>query len=513
MTKLELEIHDDVMSTIDKIRNLDDHGVELIIPKSSILFDNILNLHLLNKEADKMGKKLHFTTNDPQGINLVNMVAAEGGSDEFSAVEVPAEEIEELEVEVPKPRKRVRHMGDKAFISVASNSGRFKKVGVKILIVLLILGGILGVAAWQALWVLPKADVKVVVNSQPLTKSVQTKVVKDAENNAEQKVLKGYAVDTILSNTERIETTGEKTIGEKAEGKIKIYNYTSSEKEFKKGKVVRNEDNDREYELKDSVTIPERTQEADKTITPGEATVDVIATDIGEGYNLDDGKELKIDEEDLDDFVAETDGDIDGGESNTIKVVAQEDLDALKTAIAEKSKEDLEKELASKARGDKIYIQGSIETTVAKEEISHELGEEAEELELTQEISASGMAYSKNDLERVLEKLVQDLIPEGYELSSQDKEINAESLGNSDTTVASTTEADLQVTIKAFVIPIVEQEELRKQLIGISIPEAQRIVGGIKNIQNYELSVSPNIPFLQKMPRNIENINVTIQRK
>lgn len=521
MTKLEVEIHDDLMSIINKFKNLDDHGVELIIPAGAVIFDNVLNLKLLEKEAERLDKTIQFTTNDPNGMNLISELRAENMGEDFVATEMSENDVSQLSEELPEdePIKRSKRRSKKSFVTVSGkNRGKAGKVA-KILIILFLLLGGTAYAATQVLWTLPTADVKVIVNSQPLTKSVQIKVVKDGTTSASEKTLKGYSVDTVISNIESIETTGTETIGDKAEGKIKIFNKTTSEKEFKKGQTVRYEkdDNDYEYVLKDSVTVPERTEEDDGnggiSITPGEATVEVEAKDIGEQYNIDEGDEIRINDQDKDDFSARANEDFSGGSSETIAVVSEEDKTNLAQQLQDKGIEDIEKNLEQKAKAGRKYIKGSYDTQVTKEEFNHEVGDEADTLELTQEMLATGLEYSTGDLDKLLENLVQELIPSGYELSNQDKEINVEVLGNTDSTVSSPEEADLQVTIKAFVITIVEQEMLKEELVDKSLEDAQKLLGGIKNIQTYELEVTPNIPFLQRMPRNKDKITVTIQRK
>src|SRR3972149_8916523 len=82
MTKLELEIHDDALSTLNKIRNLNDSGIELIVPEGSILFDNIISLKLISQAADKNQKIIQFTTTDETGTSLIAMLeepAGQGG--------------------------------------------------------------------------------------------------------------------------------------------------------------------------------------------------------------------------------------------------------------------------------------------------------------------------------------------------------------------------------------------------------------------------------------------------
>ncbi len=513
MTKIELEIHDDILSALEKIKNVDDHGIELIIPEGSVLFDNIINLKLLEKEAEKVEKTLHFSTTDKYGLNIIAELTSEDSPEDLTAKEFA---MDESHHEESRSRREPKFHGQNAFASITNRLKTRKSKLFKLLLIMAIILGLGTYGAVYALQTVPKANVKVIVNSQPLTKSVQIKVIKDGSSNADSKILKGHQVDTVVSITEVTPATGERLIGENAEGKIRIFNKTITEKEFKKGHLVRIEEDDEEleYKLKETVTVPAGTEDPDTHVfTPGIANANVTATDIGEVYNIEDGKDLEVDDEDTSDFIAESDKDFSGGKSEKILVVTEADKTLLINNALKKSQENIESNLEAKNSTSRKYIKGSFSSKVVKEEFSHEIDEEATELELKQELLITGLAYSENELDQLLSKLVEGLIPDGYTLSSQDKEIKVEVLGNTETTVASTDEADIQVTIKAFVITIIEQDDLTAQMVGKPIEEAQKILGGIKNIQTYELNVSPSIPFLQKMPTNPENINLTIEKQ
>src|SRR5690349_20595754 len=74
MTRIDLEIYDDVVSTLNKIRDINDTGIEVQLPEGSILFENIVNLKLIKKHADKYGITVHFDTSDENGANLISML-------------------------------------------------------------------------------------------------------------------------------------------------------------------------------------------------------------------------------------------------------------------------------------------------------------------------------------------------------------------------------------------------------------------------------------------------------
>ena len=72
MIKLEIQQTDNVIDVINKIKNISDLNIEITIPKESIIFENALNLKLVQQQADKMEKSVEFVTDDEIG-NILNL--------------------------------------------------------------------------------------------------------------------------------------------------------------------------------------------------------------------------------------------------------------------------------------------------------------------------------------------------------------------------------------------------------------------------------------------------------
>lgn len=513
MTKLNVDIHDSVVDVINKIREINDSGIELIIPEGALVFENILNIRLIQKETDKLDKSVSFTTQDEQGLNLIHSLNEESDIDtDFIAKEISLADITDDKKYMSKvTRKKIPF----TIPRVNTRLPKLNMKGLKILPIILIIFGILGVGGIFFISKMHKVNVKIVVNSQPLTKSIQIQVAKDAETNAETKTIKGTDVQTTISKTDKIATTGERLIGEQAEGEIKIYNKTLDEKKIKKGTKVKYDDKDLEYELKDDVTVPAATEETPDEvttiITAGEETVKVQAKDIGDKYNIDKGKDLVVDDYNKDDVFAKTNEDFSGGKSEVVMIVDAKDIEELTQKLTEDITNDAEKELEGKVVGDRKFIKGSQELIVTNTILSHQEGEETDALELTLEMNAAGLAYSTKDIDKMLDKLLEGFIPEGYVLSTQDKDVNIEILGNTETTTLSNTTADLQVTIKTSVVTNIDENKLKDDLKGKSLVEGQKILSGIRNIQNYE--IKPNIPILKSFPKNKDNISIEVDKK
>ena len=223
MTKLELEVHDDALSTINKIKHLNDSGIELIIPEGSILFDNIISLKLISRAAEKNQKIIQFTTNDETGASLVNMLEEPSGQ---SGQDYQPREVEQATLYVPKKS----HFGFKKPAIPHIKFPKFKSGAALPVIILAILFGTVFILSKK-----PVAYAKVVLNSLPLTRSTAIKVKSGGTSDAVKMELKGQTLDTNVEITDEVPTTGEKLVGKKADGEAIIYNKTVEEIKLEKG--------------------------------------------------------------------------------------------------------------------------------------------------------------------------------------------------------------------------------------------------------------------------------------
>ncbi len=509
MTKIEVELHEDVISIIHKLKNVADTGVELIVPEGAVLFDNILNLKLLRNWSDQEGKVINFQTDDVGGQNLLMSLEEEASFPE----EITPENVEAIEEEVPAQKFAMPKM--RLTLPVI----KLKKG--KIFLVLIIVAGLLGVVGvvtYRYVSRLPQAHVKIVVNSQPLTRSFEIKVISGHDTSADEKILKGTTLEAGLDDEVIVETTGEKIVGEKAKGEITIYNKTTEEKKFKKGTdiIYRDKDDDKfVYELRDDITVGPSVD--DPGPPPGEiwgsADVEVEAKEIGKDYNIDKGEDLEVEDQDDSDFVAKVNKDIDGGKEETIKIVAQEDMDKAIQTLQENSKEKALKALDQKITGDQKLISGSENVAVVKETFSHKLGDETEELKLSQTFSAKCLTYVSGDLNTLVDTLTESFVPEGFELSDKERAVNVEVLGNTETTLLNDSEADLQVTLKTFVVTDISEDSIKQALMGLTVNEAEKYLGSIRNVKTYELSINPHVPFFDNVPKDESRIIINLERE
>lgn len=514
MIKIKLQIFDDVVTSISKITESSEHEITVEIPEGSVLFENILNIKLLKKEADKAGKTVNFITEDPVGESMLTSVLDDvdiTSTNGFSSKEVDLEQFSEN-----TPKKSFKLAPPKVSFGFL---GFVSKINFKIILILFIVLLVLGVGSYFVFLKAPEADVRLTVDSQPLIKSVEVKVVKDASNDSEKKILKGSQLIANVTDSVKTPTTGEKEIGEKASGSVKIYNKTSSKIKLKKGEKLQFKDKDITYLLDDDVEIPAKEEQTpdpanpgEQVFTLGEAKASIIAEQFGTKYNIDDGEDLEFEEYKKSELTAMTDGKIDGGSSKTVKVVAEEDVTKAKELLKDKIDGKIASALEEKVQNGLVFIKNSQTTEVTGEQLSAEVGDEADELEYTQIVRATGLEYAKSDLDSLLDELMKGFVPSGYVLSGEDRNVTAEVLGNTETTVLTGSEADIQVTIKAYIIYDIDEDKIKSDLAGKSLSEAQQILGSIKNVQNYSIELNNTLPLFQKVPSNVENIKLVVER-
>lgn len=500
--RIELQLHDNVVSAIEKIKASQDAMTELEIPEGSVLFDNSINLRLLRKEAEKAGKTVSLRTEDRVGKEMIAMLEVPP-IDSFVSKEVPRDLVPSL----PKLK-----LGD-VFANVS-----LPRINGKIMLAGLILIGGVTAFSYLVFWKVPKADVKIVVNSQPLIKSVGIKVVDGAGYDGVKRIIGGKVVSTTVVGSSSVETTGEKVVGERASGRVKIFNKTTGEIKLKKGTEVtyKGGSSDLIFELKGEVVVGPVKEEIPgdpSKLVSGEASVDIEAVEIGEDYNIDGEKTLEFDDYKTSELVAQTDGETKGGDSRKVKVVAEEDRINVSARLLEESGKEGEKILAKSLDDGQELVQNSHISTITSEEYSADIGDDIEKLELTQNVLVAALSYSSRDIDNLVDELVREFIPDGFIQSSEERNVNVEILGNTDSSVLSASEADLQVTLKSFVIPDLKEDEIKRKLAGKKLSEAQKVLGGIRNVKNYELKIDPNIPFFQRLPKNAGNISVEIARK
>jgi len=206
MQKIVINKADDLCTLAEDMRKIED--LELVFAGSSEIpfLRNVISFKFLERQADLLGKKISF-------------VNEKGESLKFLEAESYQPSLEEKEFSKDAPVQKME------IFSILKNAALL--VGV----FLLLIG--LGIGFW---WVVPKADVVININSEMLVKNVDITASAKAEKVSESdKEIPAVLLEAVRKLSDSIQTSGEKEVGEKAKGTVKIYNKTSGKKTFSKG--------------------------------------------------------------------------------------------------------------------------------------------------------------------------------------------------------------------------------------------------------------------------------------
>lgn len=299
-----------------------------------------------------------------------------------------------------------------------------------------------------------------------------------------------------------IQTTGQKTIGEKAKGEIIVYNKVDKVQNIPKGSII-TDSTGKKFELTTAISIAASSSNLDQgVITLGQTKTVIIALDIGSEFNIASDSQLKFKDYPDTSLIAKTTSTFSGGSRQQIRAVSQED----KTAIQSKIDEEISKNIETKVTQTLGSVSGIIKETIQSKknnlELSREIGEAADELTGTVNASVTVFVLPPETKNQLL----------SHFLSSEADFNNAEFNPN-DFTVSfkinktETSQATGTLTIFGKSLPKIDIPKIQKSLTAKTIKQGNEVIKKmIPRAYNFHISTSfPLLPF------KAENINFEVK--
>lgn len=299
-----------------------------------------------------------------------------------------------------------------------------------------------------------------------------------------------YIISTFSSTLkEQKATTGKKTIGEKATGEVIVYNTNlNKEKIIKKGTEV--ETGGLKFVFNKEVVIAS----AESATIPGKAIAKLIASQIGEEYNIPKGKKFNID----DTSYAESTTDFKGGSKKQIKVISQKDIEELENLILNKGKSIKN----PKTDNNKIVLTNLRKINIEKKEINGEVGEEADFIGYKATLIITDFYIVKDQLLNELATKLKKVVSNDYYFDKnkiiyqiKDSQLNQEKIY-------------LKIDTQASFIKRFDVKGLLKDLKGKSRDSLKKILKEKYQVLGYQLIQKSLIPqfdyFLPIFEKNIE---------
>ncbi|MDP4000193.1 MAG: hypothetical protein Q8Q11_02045 [bacterium] len=132
MKTIYLEPDEEITSVVDRLRELDDKEVAIVVPKRAALLQSIVNLKLLRFQAEQQGKRINIVTTDKTGRNLASAVGLtvhqkmpEGGEAvKESAVREDADQPVEIQYKRRPPKEPKKPSDDTAGTEIGYKKGK-----------------------------------------------------------------------------------------------------------------------------------------------------------------------------------------------------------------------------------------------------------------------------------------------------------------------------------------------------------------------------------------------------
>lgn len=381
----------------------------------------------------------------------------------------------------------------------------------------LLLGGTLGLltlifgslfAAW---WYLPKAEVIVYMSPKILEEEMRITFSPQAESaDLENNVIPAQLIEVEIEDSLSQETTGEGLVGDPASGEVTIYNKTELEKTFEPGTTLVGPDN-LKFLTEDEVTVASQSAtetESGVNIEYGQAKVKIKAASIGPEGNLPGGTELSLSSYSDSVYSAKTENGLSGGTSREVKVVAAEDQENLE--------DDLKKELNNTAleqianqNPDQLFLNQEVASEVISKDFSDDVGTETDELSLSLKMKFSNLAYSAKEFESFLLYSLAGVVPDGFELHQRNLSTQL-----NEVQVDDDFEAQAQAIIKAKLLPVVDQTQIKSRLKGKYPAIVQDYLKTLPNFESADIIIRPTLPArLNTLPHQQKNIDLKIRVK
>lgn len=532
-----LETNEEVPSIIDRITKALDTDIALVVPKGALLIQSIVNLKLIKRECEKIGKSMVLVTSDKIGRNLASQVGIsvyeriEKGqaTDKVTTQTSPHPTIETKTTEEKisggiKIHRYYTDLGgdneDRAtekiesqaiFIKDSDEKPAYKRISIKVarskllakIILIVVIVVLLG-ASGAAVWALPLTSIEVSLKSENYSK--ESTIALASSPGADQ--LKAQVLQSEKSGTKTTNSTGTKDVGEKAHGSVVIYNeYSSSTQPLQAGTRMQNADG-KVFRLSGDIAVPGGTFEVEgatiKLKAAGTVTAEAQADAPGDSFNIG-ASTLSIPSIGREDKIyAKTSG-FTGGVSKTVKVVTDSDISDAKIDLTNQLIGQTQEEITKKVAGTTI-IDSSLEKNITAFSTTKNAGDEANSFEARATVKIRILTYINNDLEKLIKANVKsELEPnEDFVLNSDNLQIEAKDINLNES------KANLKIKAEGKKVAKLDQKELEQTLHGKSLAEINKILKDLPQFESAKVNFTPTWWF-QRIPSRQKSLYLQIK--
>ena len=289
--------------------------------------------------------------------------------------------------------------------------------------------------------------------------------------------------------SDSLSTTGEAVVGEKATGKVNIFNYTNQPVSLKAGTKITS--GNLTFLLNSAVTIASTSGILDDngSIPPGKSEAGITAAKIGAESNLDKGTQLAIDTYPQSSLRARSDPALTGGTSRTVKAVAKEDQEKLLASVSEKLKAAIDDQLKKEDPDNRSLAVGPLKFTTKN--FDYPVGGEATILNLDLAADLEVLIYSRKQLLSQVEGKVLESANPGQVLAAEHTQISL-----TDPIPGSNDTFTTKASVSAVLLPELSGQKLAEETKGKRVIVLKNLLQTVPGFKSATIEIYPNIPLL-----------------
>jgi len=429
---------------------------------------------------------------------------------EMDAVEKEKESMGPESEEVLK-KPKVKELTKKKFAKIPLNfskigsfvnsfSSRSKKklfiFAPPLLLILLFIGG----------WYFSKLTIDLYLTPEEVEEKIDVNINLEAgELDFGEGVLSVDKKELILEGEKSKPTTGEKLIGEKAKGKVTIFNRTAEAKTFEAGTVLIGP-GELKFSLDEEVRVASKTPDLVSGVDRwGESEGSITAEEFGAEYNLAANSIFSVADLSSNDVLAKNKEPLSGGTSRQIRVVSQEDKSNLKTELLDELTARVKKELKNESSQGEI-LEESLSLEVIDENYSADVDDEEDSLSLNLKVKAEVVELSQEKLASLAKTILEKKATEDFVLNIDSIKIKLEVNQAEDQIISGV------LNLKGKAYPRVDEDEIAKKVAAKSKRKAKQLIRSYPRIYRYQIVQTPSIfKLFPLLPPKTENIKIEIK--
>ena len=367
-------------------------------------------------------------------------------------------------------------------------------IGVLVAVVLALIGGGL---YW---WFIPKAKVTVFVTPRRFEQQVTLSFSPVGTSDPTNGIIPAQLITDKVSGDKTKSTTGVKLIGNKAAGNVQIANGNGTAINLATGTILTSSAG-----LKFLTASQASVSGQILPGSPGTASVNVTATDIGSQYNLAKGEVFSIGNYPKAMVAGTSTADFTGGSSQEISAVSAADQTGLETDLKTELTQNAINDISAKVASDQIFVNDLAGLDTVSETFDHKVGDSADSFKLSLTLNATGVAADKAKLIEYATAVLKDKIPSGFSLNSDQidfkfkysSQLNGNYVYN--------------VTIGANFLPQIDIQKTIQRITGKTTSVTQDYLNSIPGFGHAEITLNPKLPGpLGTLPRISKNITLEV---